>query len=151
MSVHSYSRCWVHLVWGTLNRERMLERAARVAVAKDLAEYARDKSLLLKAGYVNADHVHVLFDLPTGQTIEQVAQLLKGSSLHWIHERQLVSGKFAWGRGYGAFSVSQSAVNEVVQYIAGQEEHHRVRPFAEEYERFVWAYELPWQSEERNR
>lgn len=24
MSVHSYSRCWVHLVWATLNRERML-------------------------------------------------------------------------------------------------------------------------------
>src|SRR5437868_5438 len=21
MSVHSYSRCWVHLIWGTLNRE----------------------------------------------------------------------------------------------------------------------------------
>jgi hypothetical protein len=35
--------------------------------------------------------------------------------------------------------------------IAGQEEHHRVRPFAEEYERFVRAYELAWQPEEGNR
>ena len=24
MSVHSYSRCWLHLIWATRNRERML-------------------------------------------------------------------------------------------------------------------------------
>ncbi len=151
MSTHAYSRCWVHLVWGTLNRERMLDTEARRKVSEYLNEYARSKDVFMKINYVNADHVHALIDLPTGQTIEQVVQLLKGSSSHWINENQLVAGRFAWGRGYGAFSVSQSTVDEVAKYIAGQEEHHRVKTFAEEYEAFVKRYGLEWRDEEGNR
>jgi len=151
MSVHSYSRVWVHLVWGTLNRERMLEREARKKVSLYLHEYAKSKEIPLLVNYVNADHVHALIDLSTGQTIEQVVQLLKGSSSHWINEHSLVAGKFAWGRGYGAFSVSQSALETVVAYINGQEEHHRNKTFTEEYEKFVHAYGLEWQPETANR
>lgn len=149
MSTHAYSRCWVHLVWGTLNRERILNEEARRRVSAYLSEYAESKGLYMKVNWVNADHVHALIDLPTGQTIEEVVQLLKGSSSHWINENGLVPGKFAWGRGYGAFSVSQSAVDEVAKYIAGQAEHHRVKTFPEEYEKFVRAYGLQW--EEGNR
>ena len=36
-------------------------------------------------------------------------QLFKGGSSHWINESNLVPGKFGWGRGYGVFSVSESA------------------------------------------
>ena len=38
--------------------------------------------------------------------IEEVVQLLKGGSSHWVNESNLVPGKFGWQRGYGAFSVS---------------------------------------------
>jgi hypothetical protein len=73
---------------------------------------------------------------------------LKGSSAHWINEQRLVPGKFAWGRGYGVFSVSQSAVDAVARYIAGQDEHHRVNSFEEEYKKFVQAYGLRWEQRE---
>jgi REP element-mobilizing transposase RayT len=151
MSIHAYSRCWIHLVWATLNRERMLEREARRQVSQYLTRYAKSKQIPMLVNYVNADHVHALIDLPTGQTIEEVAQLLKGSSSHWINEQGLVAGKFAWGRGYGAFSVSQSALDSVVKYINGQDEHHRLKTFAEEYEKFVRAYGLSWAPEVANR
>jgi REP-associated tyrosine transposase len=71
-------------------------------------------------------------------------QLFKGSSSHWINEQNLVAGKFGWGRGYGAFSVSQSAVADVAGYIAGQEEHHRKKSFGDELRLFVERYELRW-------
>ena len=41
------------------------------------------------------------------------------------------------GRGYGAFSVSHSNVDLVARYIADQEEHHRVRTYAEELKEFI--------------
>jgi REP element-mobilizing transposase RayT len=125
----------------------MLEREARKKVAGYLAQYAESKGIYMKVNYVNADHVHALIDLPTGLTIEDVMQWLKGGSSHWINEQGLVAGRFAWGRGYGAFSVSQSGVNEVAQYIANQEEHHRVRTFTAEYEKFVGAYGLQWEND----
>ena len=83
----------------------------------------------MKINFVNADHVHALIDLPTNLSIEEVMQLFKGGSSHWINESHLVTGKFGWGRGYGVFSVSESGVAEVCAYIANQEEHHRKRDF----------------------
>src|SRR5205085_5585759 len=85
MSVHSYSRCWLHLIWGTLNRERVLRKDAAARVSRYLSEYAETKNIYMKINFVNADHVHALVDLPTGLTIEELVQLLKGSSSHWIN------------------------------------------------------------------
>ena len=142
MALHFYSRCWVHLIWGTLNREKMLNKDAAARVSRYRHEYAETKSLYMKINYVNADHVHTLVDLPTGLSIEEVAQLLKGSSSHWINGNDLITGKFAWGGGYGAFSVSESNVDQVAAYISGQEQHHRVRTFAQEFEEFIHRHGL---------
>jgi putative transposase len=53
-------------------------------------------------------------------------------------------------RGYGAFSVSSSQLDAVMQYVETQQQHHRARTSQEEYaellrrhgvdfdERYVW-------------
>jgi len=41
--------------------------------------------------------VHVLVDLPAQLRIEEMVQLFKGSSSHWINHSNLLSCKFAWG------------------------------------------------------
>ena len=102
----------------------------------------------MKIDYVNRDHVHVLVDLPATLAIDQMMQLLKGSSSHWINEGNPLACKFAWARGYGAFSVSHSAVGEVAKYIATQEEHHQKRSFSEELRLLVDRYELRWHDDE---
>jgi len=147
MSVHSYSRCWVHLIWGTLSRERILNKKAAAGLSRYLVKYAKEQGVYMKIDFVNADHVHALIDLPTALSIEKVVQLLKGSSSHWVNSNNLVTGKFALGRGYGAFSVSQSNVDQVAGYIADQEEHHRVRTFAEELREFIDRHGLRWHDE----
>ena len=75
MALHSYSRCWVDLIRGTLNREKMLNKEAAARVSRYLHEYAETKSLYMKINYVNADRVHPLVDLPTGLPIEEMAQV----------------------------------------------------------------------------
>ena len=148
MSTHSYSRCWLHLIWETLRREPMLDKRAAATASVNLSEYALEKGIYMKINYFNADHTHTLIDLPTNLSIEQTIQLLKGSSSHWINQHRLVRGRFAWGRGYGAFSVSHSDVARVARYIANQEGHHRKRTFEDEYQLFVKKYGLEWRDEE---
>jgi len=126
----------------------MLDRRAAAKASVSLFEYSHEKGIYMKINYFNADHTHALIDLPTNLTIEQMIQLLKGGSSHWINQNHLVKGRFAWGRGYGAFSVSHSDVSRVANYIARQEEHHRKRSFAEEYGIFVKRYGLEWRDEE---
>jgi putative transposase len=148
MSAHSYSRCWIHLIWGTLNRERLLNKNAASQVSRFLSDYAETKGVYMKINYVNADHVHVLVELPTSLSVENLVQLFKGSSSHWINTNNMITGKFAWGRGYGAFSVSQSNIARVAAYIAGQEAHHRLRSFSDELKEFIKRNGLRWHAEE---
>jgi putative transposase len=148
--VHSYSRVWLHLVWATLERRPLLEKPAAAQLSGFLSKYAAEKGVYMKVNYVNADHVHALVDLPTSMCVEDVMQLLKGASSHWLNETGLVKGKFAWARGYGVFSVSHSDVDVVAKYITKQEEHHRKRSFADEVRLLIERHQLKWQ-EERNR
>ena len=113
MSVHSYSRCWLHLTWATLKRERLLPKPPAAKVSEYLHNYAKEKGIYMKINFVNPDHTHALIDLPTRYSIEEVMKLLKGGSSHWINANRIIPGKFAWGRGYGAFSVSHSNVGSV--------------------------------------
>ena len=119
-----------------------------VRVSRFLTEYAHEKQIYMKINYVNPDHVRALIELPTALSIEDVVQLLKGSSSHWINANDIIKGKFAWGRGYGAFSVSESNLDIVAAYIADQEQHHRVRTFEDEFKEFAQRHGLKWNSDE---
>ena len=76
------------------------------------------------------DHVHALVGLKPVHCLADFVRELKKASSVWAasqHEPQ-----FAWQEGYSVFAVSASKVKAVRRYIAGQEEHHRRRSFAEE-------------------
>ena len=125
----------------------MLDKRAAAKASENLSKYSYEKGIYMKVNYFNADHTHALIDLPTNLSIEQVVQLLKGGSSHGINHNRLVKGRFAWRRGYGAFSVSHSDLDRVCKYISNQEDHHRKRTFDDEYELFVKRYGLQWRDE----
>ena len=79
------------------------------------------------------DHVHLFFGMRPTQSLSDLMQAIKGDSSKWINEKQLAYGRFSWQEGYGAFSYSKSHVQNVIQYIRNQEQHHRTRTFIEEY------------------
>ena len=96
------------------------------------------------------DHVHLLLSLPATLAISKALQLIKGGSSKWVHETFPEHRLFAWQEKYGAFSVSESRVESVIQYIRGQAEHHRMMTFQKEFvallkkhriecdERYLW-------------
>ena len=101
---------------------------------KDNAK-AKEIHLSLIGGYV--DHVHCLISLGTNQTLEKTMQLIKGESSFWINKNNLCRTKFEWQDEYFAVSVSESVLEDVRNYIAHQEEHHRHKSFDEEFKVFM--------------
>lgn len=140
MSHHSYNKIWIHFIWETLDKQKILPKPARIKISNYLFDYCKEKSIYMKTNFVNADHVHALIDFPTNLTVEDCIKLLKGSSSHYVNQNKVINSKFSWGRGYGAFSVSASQLESVIAYIKNQEEHHRVKSFAEEYKLFIEKY-----------
>ena len=96
------------------------------------------------------DHVHILCNLSRTITSAGLVEEAKKSPSKWMKEQGAAYGEFFWQGGYGAFSVSQSNVEQVRAYIATQEEHHRRVSFQDEFralcrkhgveidERYVW-------------
>jgi REP element-mobilizing transposase RayT len=135
-------RVWLHLVWSTKNREPVLSRELRTAVFGHIVLQAEQKNICLDTigGYL--EHVHALISLGSDQTIAKIAQLLKGESSHWLNKSGLLQGRFEWQEEYFAVSVGESSVQTVRKYIQSQEEHHRRRSFAEEYNEFLGMHGL---------
>lgn len=141
MSVRSYTKVWLHIIWGTHNREKSLtKKEFRKNLVDYFYKYSKEKNIYMKVNFVNSDHVHVLIDLPTDKTIADVLHLFKGSSSNWINKQ--VGFKFAWAKGYAVFSVSESNLGKVVDYINNQEEHHRVKSFSDEYAEFLKKHKV---------
>jgi len=87
-----------------------------------------------------ANHIHVLFLLNPQKTISDIFKQVKGAVSYEINSKDLTKGKFLLQVGYGAFSVSESKVDEIKNYIKKQKQHHKKMTFNEEYEKFIKLY-----------
>lgn len=86
------------------------------------------------------DHVHLLIRWRTDETIANLMRNIKSHSSKWIHDTFADLRAFAWQDGYGAFSVSESQLQTVMNYINNQAEHHRTRTFEDEFEALLIAH-----------
>ena len=133
----SLARVLVHLVFSTKNRVPVLTPEIREELHPYLAVVlTNDGCPSLQVGGVE-DHVHLLFALSRTRTIAEVVENVKTSSSKWLKTKWKALAEFHWQSGYGAFSVSRSQTDEVIDYIRRQEEHHKSRTFQQEYRRFL--------------
>ncbi len=146
----SLSKVVLHITFSTKDRESWLNSDVRPRMHAYLATVCRDLGAeLVRVGGV-ADHVHIVTTLPRTLSQAQMIERIKKVSSKWIKTLDARYRSFFWQRGYGAFSVSPSQLDAVLQYVDTQQEHHRTRSFQEEYrellrrhgidfdERYVW-------------
>ena len=135
--------CWLHLIWSTKERYPYFEDSDKakktINILKDIC---KQNEIYYKIGYVNPEHVHLLVDLPVKLSIEKMMQFLKGTSSHTINENEFFKARFSWAKRYAAFSVSNSQVSNIIQYIMNQKEHHKRVSFKEEWEQYMKKYDV---------
>lgn len=91
------------------------------------------------------DHIHALISVPPSMALADFVRTVKAKSSRWIKGIAPKYSSFAWQEGYGAFSVSPTALPKVVNYITNQEEHHRYKSMSEEMEMFIKAYNIEYE------
>ena len=87
------------------------------------------------------DHVHLLVKLKPTARLSDFLRDLKSNSSTWAKENGI--RKFAWQRRYGAFTVSESQMNKIRNYIRNQEEHHKKFDFKTEFETLLRSNGIP--------
>jgi putative transposase len=133
MKPGTFTQLYEQLVFAVKNRECLLNMAQRKLVFSYVSGIVTNlghKSIIVN-GY--SDHVHVFFGRNPSISTSETVSAIKKSSAFFINEQKWFPGKFQWQDGYGAFSYSRSQVNDVYNYIAKQEDHHKSRRFRDEY------------------
>jgi putative transposase len=137
----SLARILVHLIFSTKNREPyFVDRANR----KDLHAYLATTANHLGSPAISvggvADHVHIVCTLGRTLSVATLVAKLKVSSNQAF--RGEFMAQFSWQSGYAAFSVAESTLEAVIEYVCNQEEHHKRLTFQDEYRAFLKRYHI---------
>ena len=139
----SLSAVYLHLVFSTKDRRPFLrDKTVRDALHAYMGGIS--KTLECPPLIVDGveDHVHLLCRFARTITQAEWVKELKRVSNGWLKEHGRNYADFEWQGGYADFSVSQSNLEQVKQYIASQEEHHRKTTFQDELRTLLRKHEI---------
>jgi REP element-mobilizing transposase RayT len=130
-----------HIVFSTKNREPWIDPTWRDELHAYIGGIVQNrKGELLAAGGI-PDHIHRLLRLAADRSISDVVRDIKSNSSGWLRERLV---QFRWQDGYGAFTLSPSAIPSAVGYIGRQVEHHAEESFRDEFLGFLTENEVQY-------
>jgi putative transposase len=66
-----------------------------------------------------------------------MARRKKTGSALWIKENRVFKSFSHWQEGYAAFTYSRRDIDDLIEHIKTQEEHHRKVTFDEEYRKLL--------------
>jgi REP element-mobilizing transposase RayT len=134
---HTATNLLVHFIFSTKDRIGLITSDIESDLHAYLGGIVREFGGVALSINGTPDHVHLLVRVPANQSVADVARVIKTNSSRWVHERWPEHRQFAWQTGYGAFTVSESSLDTVRQYISNQQKHHKKRSFQEEFLTFL--------------
>ncbi len=139
------TRILIHVVFSTKERRNLITPAVEPEMHAYLGGICRKlKSPALTVGGTE-NHVHLLISLSKNIACRDLMMVLKRDSSKWIKTQGAAFAGFHWQDGYGAFSLGESQVGAVTDYIQGQKERHKTTTFEDEFvalaERYGVSYD----------
>lgn len=133
-----------HIVFSTKHRADLIAPE----IENDLFGYMHgivenNGSKLIIAGGT-ANHVHLLVSLPKKIDVPILIGDIKRDSSGWIKKQSSEFKDFYWQKGYGAFSIGQSQVETLKNYIKQQKTHHTKQDFKDEFRTLLKKYEIDY-------
>ena len=147
MRAGTFSQIYIQVVFAVKGRQSLIQPEWEAELHQYIAGIVRNKGQKLIVINGMPDHIHILIGLKPSCCLSDLVREIKKSSNSSIKEQRFTSHKFEWQEGYGAFSYSHSALDNVCNYIRNQKEHHRTKSFREEYIDFLNKFEIDFKHE----
>jgi len=140
----SYTNLLYHIIFSTKDRRPLITADYQSRLYDYIGGIIRGVGGISLELNGTEDHIHLLAKLRPDTALSDVLRDLKANASGWMHDVFPSLQDFSWQRGYGAFTVSQTNVEEVRRYIARQKEHHRHTSFRDEFIHFLKANGLEY-------
>lgn len=129
----SFTNLLYHLIFSTKDRRPLITLDYQPRLYDYIGGIIRNEGGISLGIDGIEDHVHVLAKLRPDKALSDVLRVLKCNASGWMHDVFPRLADFSWQRGYAAFTVSQSHVQDVQRYLARQKEHHAKVSFRDEF------------------
>ena len=133
-NTHTLVECYVHLIWTFKHREPLLSLEHLTFLKSRLFELNKQQPFALLAMGGFKDHVHCCVRLPGALSISEVAKSLKGNSIKELRDYTNGDINARWQRGYGAFSISKTALPKVMEYVTYNWQRHKAKTMQDYWE-----------------
>jgi len=143
----TFSQIYIQVVFAVKGRNNLIHSSWEEELYKYITGIITNKGQKLIAINGVADHIHIFIGLKPSCRLSDLVREIKKSSNSFIKEKRFTKFKFEWQDGYGAFSYSHSALDNVIAYINNQKTHHRKRTFREEYLEFLEKFKIDFKDE----
>ena len=141
---NTYTQIYIQLVFAVKARQSLINKQNREELHKYITGIIQNKGHKMLSVFAMPDHIHILIGLKPNESISDLVREIKINSTHFINNKKWMKGLFNWQEGFGAFSYSKSQINNVINYILNQEEHHSVKSFRDEYIDFLNKFEITY-------
>jgi REP element-mobilizing transposase RayT len=142
---NTYSQIYIQIVFAVKGRENLIVENNRDELQKYISGIIQNRGQKLLSIFCMPNHTHILIGLKPSISVSDLVRDIKAGSSNFINEKKWVKGKFNWQEGFGAFSYSKSQIDNVINYILNQEEHHKKLSFKEEYLDFLKKFEVEYE------
>jgi len=123
---HTKHRLQLHLVWIPKYRKRVLQGKIAIRLKRLLYEACKINRWWIGELSIQPDHVHVMIQIKTSNSVAEVVQILKGGTSRIIRKEYPELEEFLWGDSFwadGYFAETVGHVEEEVirKYIREQQ------------------------------
>ncbi len=132
-----YYRLFYHIVWGTKNRESLIQTDFETSLHKVIVAKAKELGASVYAVGGIEDHIHLVTTVPPRIALSDFIGQVKGNSSHFVNHELSLTYDFKWQAEYGVVSFGGKQLDMVVKYVKNQRQHHSegtIIPFLERVE-----------------
>lgn len=130
---------YYHIVFCTKGREKTIPLNLRTDLYRFIwNEINEMKCTLIRIGGIS-NHLHLLIALHLSVSLSDLVKNIKGRSSGWLNRDPRFPDFRGWARDYFASTISPDVKPRVIEYINGQEEHHKVTNIDDEF-RKLYSY-----------
>jgi|SRR5690554_5021667 len=147
MGVGTFSQIYIQVVFAVKGRNSLIKKEWEEELYKYITGIVQNKGQKMLAINGMSDHIHFLIGMKPSCCLSDLVREVKKSSNAFVKEKKFSKFKFEWQEGYGAFSYSHSALDNVIGYINNQKEHHKIKTFKEEYKDFLIKFQVDYKNE----
>ena len=141
---NTFTQIYMHNVFAVDFRQSLIKPEWEVELYKYITGIVQEQKQKMIAINGVTDHIHFVIGMKPTCVLSDLNREIKKATNDFIKEKRFTRTRFKWQEGFGAFSVSPNALDNVVKYVMNQKEHHKIVTFKSEYLRFLKEYRIEY-------